>query len=160
VWGSGLIREETAVSESTTEAAEAMIDPVTGVIIDQKELAERLLAQAKEQGVSLVGPGGLLNQLTKTVLTSDRTGADRGAAGPGGILRAGDRAQAQTAPGWDRSDRALPLGSGSDDRGDRRALRGGLRGHGFQGHHLEDHFRRSPGSWPSGRPGRWIRSTR
>jgi len=37
---------------------------VTGEIIDQKELAERLLAQAKEQGVSLVGPGGLLNQLT------------------------------------------------------------------------------------------------
>jgi transposase-like protein len=27
-----------------------------------------LLTQAKEQGVSLVGPGGLLNQLTKNVL--------------------------------------------------------------------------------------------
>jgi putative transposase len=52
----------------TTEATEAMIDPVTGEIIDQKELAERLLAQAREQGVSLVGPGGLLNQLTKNVL--------------------------------------------------------------------------------------------
>jgi putative transposase len=51
----------------TTEATEAMIDPVTGEIIDQKELAEKL-AQAKEQGVSLVGPGGLLNQLTKNVL--------------------------------------------------------------------------------------------
>jgi putative transposase len=32
------------------------------------DLAERLLAQAKEQGVSFVGPGGLLNQLTKNVL--------------------------------------------------------------------------------------------
>ena len=52
------------MSESTTEMAGVMIDPVTGEIIDQKELAERLLAQAKEQGVSLVGPGGLLNQLT------------------------------------------------------------------------------------------------
>ncbi len=52
----------------TTEATEAMIDPVTGEIIDQKQLAEQLLAQAKEQGVSLVGPGGLLNQLTKNVL--------------------------------------------------------------------------------------------
>ena len=31
-------------------------------------MAERLLAQAKEQGVELVGPGGLLNQLTKRVL--------------------------------------------------------------------------------------------
>jgi transposase-like protein len=44
-----------------------MIDPVTGEVIDQKELAERLLAQAKEQGVSRVGPGGLLNQLTRNV---------------------------------------------------------------------------------------------
>ncbi len=45
-----------------------MIDPVTGEIIDQKELAERPLAQAKEQGVSLAGPGGLLSQLTTSVL--------------------------------------------------------------------------------------------
>jgi putative transposase len=44
------------VSESTTEMTGVMIDPVTGEIIDQKELAERLLMQAKEQGVSLVGP--------------------------------------------------------------------------------------------------------
>ncbi|MDQ1215469.1 putative transposase [Microbacterium arborescens] len=52
----------------TTELLDnEMIDPVTGEIIDQKDLAERLLAQAKEQGVSLVGPGGLLNQLTKNV---------------------------------------------------------------------------------------------
>lgn len=64
---SGLIRKETAVTD-TTKATEAMIDPVTGEIIDQKQLAEQLLAQAKEQGVSLVGPGGLLNQLTKNVL--------------------------------------------------------------------------------------------
>jgi putative transposase len=35
---------------------------------DQQRLAEQLLAQAKEQGVDLVGPGGLLNQLTKRVL--------------------------------------------------------------------------------------------
>ncbi|MDQ0677137.1 putative transposase [Arthrobacter pascens] len=56
------------MSDSTTEMTGVMIDPVTGEIIDQKELAERLLAQAKEQGVSLVGPGGLLNQLTRNVL--------------------------------------------------------------------------------------------
>ena len=57
------------MSESMTEMPGVMIDPVTGEIIDQKELAERLLAQAKEQGgVSLVGPGGLLNQLTRNVL--------------------------------------------------------------------------------------------
>lgn len=45
-----------------------MIDPVTGEIIDEKQIAEQLLTQAKEQGVSLVGPGGLLDGLTKTVL--------------------------------------------------------------------------------------------
>ena len=38
------------MSESTTEIAGVMIDPVTGEIIDRKELAERLLVQAKEQG--------------------------------------------------------------------------------------------------------------
>ena len=31
-----------------------MIDPVTGEIIDEKQIAEQLLTQAKEQGVSLV----------------------------------------------------------------------------------------------------------
>lgn len=45
-----------------------MIDPVTGEIIDEQQIAEQLLAQANEQGVSLVGPGGLLAGLTKTVL--------------------------------------------------------------------------------------------
>src|SRR6476619_1480456 len=34
----------------------------------QRQLAEQLLAQAKEQGVELVGQNGLLNQLTKNVL--------------------------------------------------------------------------------------------
>jgi hypothetical protein len=57
-----------AVADTTEMLDDEIIDPVTGEIIDQKELAERLLAQAKEQGVSLVGPGGLLNQLTKNVL--------------------------------------------------------------------------------------------
>ena len=36
--------------------------------VDQQQLAEQLLAQAKDQGVELVGPNGLLKQLTKTVL--------------------------------------------------------------------------------------------
>jgi hypothetical protein len=36
--------------------------------VDQRQLAEQLLAQAKTQGVELVGPNGLLNQLTKNVL--------------------------------------------------------------------------------------------
>lgn len=36
--------------------------------VDQQELAQQLLSQAKEQGLELVGPGGLLNKLTKNVL--------------------------------------------------------------------------------------------
>ena len=36
--------------------------------LDQQQLAQQLLAQAKEQGVELFGPEGLLNQLTKRVL--------------------------------------------------------------------------------------------
>jgi putative transposase len=43
------------------------LDPVA-MQLDQRQLAEQLLAQAKEQGVELVGPNGLLNQLTKNVL--------------------------------------------------------------------------------------------
>jgi transposase-like protein len=43
------------------------LGPVTDEV-DQQQLAERLLAQAREQGVDLVGPGGLLNRLTKNVL--------------------------------------------------------------------------------------------
>ena len=35
VQGSGLIRKETAVSESTTEMTGTMIDPVTGEIIER-----------------------------------------------------------------------------------------------------------------------------
>lgn len=38
------------------------------VPVDQDQVAEQLLAQAKAQGVELVGPNGLLNQLTKRVL--------------------------------------------------------------------------------------------
>ncbi len=45
------------------------IDAVTAEdVVDQQQLAEQLLAQAKAQGIDLVGPGGLLNQITKRVL--------------------------------------------------------------------------------------------
>ena len=43
------------------------LDPMA-TVVDQQELAHQLLAQAKEQGVELIGPNGLLNQLTKNVL--------------------------------------------------------------------------------------------
>ena len=45
-----------------------MIGSMTGDIVDQKQLAEQLLEQAKEQNIELVGAGGLLGELTKNVL--------------------------------------------------------------------------------------------
>jgi len=51
----------------TTDRVE-MIGAMATDIVDQKQLAEQLLAQAEEQNIELVGPGGLLNQLTKNVL--------------------------------------------------------------------------------------------
>ncbi len=47
---------------------DGMIGQMTTDIVDQKHLAEQLLEQAKEQNIELVGPGGLLNELTKNVL--------------------------------------------------------------------------------------------
>lgn len=43
------------------------LDPIA-TDVDQHELAQQLLAQAREQGIELVGPDGLLNRLTKNVL--------------------------------------------------------------------------------------------
>ena len=56
----------TELVDSTDQ--EEMIGSMTTDIVDQKELAEQLLEQAKEQNIELVGPGGLLGQLTKSVL--------------------------------------------------------------------------------------------
>jgi len=47
---------------------DAMIEPMSVDTIDQRQLAEQLLEQAKEQNIELVGPDGLLGQLTKNVL--------------------------------------------------------------------------------------------
>jgi putative transposase len=44
------------------------LDAMDQTKIDHQELAQRLLAQAKADGVELVGPNGLLNQLTANVL--------------------------------------------------------------------------------------------
>ena len=52
-----------AAEEKEPEVAKTPLMPV-----DQEQVAEQLLAQARAQGVELVGPGGLLNQLTKRVL--------------------------------------------------------------------------------------------
>ena len=48
-------------------AAAAGKEPV-GPAVDEQGLAEQLVAQAREKGIELVGPDGLLSQLTKRVL--------------------------------------------------------------------------------------------
>jgi Transposase, Mutator family len=45
-----------------------MVGPMATDIVDQKQLAEQLLQHTEEQNIELVRPGGLLNQLTKSVL--------------------------------------------------------------------------------------------
>lgn len=42
------MRKETAVTDTTGLLGVAMMDPVMGEIIDEKDLAERFLARAKE----------------------------------------------------------------------------------------------------------------
>ena len=45
-----------------------MIDPVTGEILNDQTLAERVVTNAKTTGTDLLGPDGALGQLTKNVL--------------------------------------------------------------------------------------------
>jgi putative transposase len=45
--------------------------------VNQQQLAERLQAQAKEQGDELLSPDGLLNQLTKRVLETALEAVDQ-----------------------------------------------------------------------------------
>jgi putative transposase len=70
--------------------------------VDPQQLAEQLLAQAKAQGVDLVGPNGLLNRLTRNVLEtaleaemSEHLGYDKHdvAGRTGGNSRNGTRAK-------------------------------------------------------------------
>jgi len=68
--------------------------------VDQQQLAQQLVAAARAEGVELVGPGGLLTGLTKTVLEtaleaemSEHLGYDRHdpAGRDGGNSRNGTR---------------------------------------------------------------------
>jgi transposase-like protein len=73
------------------EAAAAAIDVPDTREVDELEVARELVRQAREAGVSLTGPGGLLKAMTKTVIDtaldeklSEHLGYDRGdAAGNG-----------------------------------------------------------------------------
>ncbi len=86
------------MSDTTEIDSDVMVDPVTGEIIDHRQLAEQLLAQAKEKGVGLVGPGGLLSELTKQVLETaleaeltEHLGHEHGQVPLGSNLRNGTR---------------------------------------------------------------------
>jgi putative transposase len=65
-------------------AAEAGRQEPVEPAIDEQGVAEQLVAQAREKGIELVGPNGLLSQLTKRVLEtaleaemSDHLGYDK-----------------------------------------------------------------------------------
>ena len=131
--------------------------------IDQQQLAQELVEAARAEGVDLVGPGGLLTGLTKTVLEtaleaemSEHLGYDHHQVEgrDGGNSRNGTRSKMvlteigpveievprdrdssfepvivrkrQRRLDGDRRDRPVAHRPGSDDRGDRGALRRGL----------------------------------
>ncbi len=88
------------MSDTTELEIDVMVDPVTGEIIDEKKLAQQLLEQSKERGIGLIGPGGLLSGLTKTVLETaleaeltEHLGHEHGETPMGSNMRNGMRAK-------------------------------------------------------------------
>ena len=55
----------TPLQSSEVEAAETAIDVPDGRQVDELEVARELVRQAREAGVSLTGPGGLLKAMTR-----------------------------------------------------------------------------------------------
>jgi putative transposase len=77
-------RSQTMTDTIDDVAAEAAGHGPVEPAIDEQGVAEQLVAQAREKGVELVGPNGLLSQLTKRVLEtaleaemSDHLGYDK-----------------------------------------------------------------------------------
>ena len=97
-----MINDDGATVDEATDSdlvLPAAADPLGGV---RQELAEQLVEQARADGVSLVGPGGLLADLTKRVLEtglevemSEHLGYDKHAVEgrDGGNSRNGTRAK-------------------------------------------------------------------
>jgi transposase-like protein len=89
------------VSDTTELGIDVMVEAMTtGEIIDEKKLAQQLLEQSREQGVGLIGPGGLLSGLTKTVLETaleaeltEHLGHEHGDPPLGSNMRNGMRAK-------------------------------------------------------------------
>jgi hypothetical protein len=61
-------RSQTMTDTIDDVAAEAAGQEPVEPAFDGQGVAEQLVAQAREQGIELVGPDGLLSQLTKRVL--------------------------------------------------------------------------------------------
>ena len=94
-------------TESMNEASYARLTDL--------QIAEQLVEQAKADGVELVGPGGLLNGLTRTVLEtalevemSEHLGYDKHDAVGRNLGNSAERQQVQDSPDGGRS---------RDDRG-------------------------------------------
>ena len=88
------------MSDTTELGSDVIVDPVTGEIIDENKLAQQLLEQSREQGVGLIGPGGLLSGLTKTVLETaleaeltEHLGHEHGESPLGSNMRNGTRSK-------------------------------------------------------------------
>src|SRR3974390_3231617 len=71
--------------------------------VSMRDWAERLVAQAREEGLALTGEGGLLTDLMRHVLQTglevemaDHLGYERGAAPPGGVGNARNGAYDKT----------------------------------------------------------------
>jgi transposase-like protein len=84
----------TATLDTMTKKKEPAVEPAELVA------ARELVRQAKEQGLSLTGPDGLLKQLTKTVLEAaldeeltEHLGHERRAPAAGGNVRNGTRSK-------------------------------------------------------------------
>jgi putative transposase len=60
-------RSQTLTDTIDDVAAKAGQEPVEPTI-DEQSVAEQLVRQARQKGIELVGPDGLLSQLTKRVL--------------------------------------------------------------------------------------------
>jgi transposase-like protein len=82
----------TATLDTVAKKKEPVEEPA------ELQAARELVRQAKEQGLSLTGPDGLLKQLTKTVLETalneeltDHLGHERGAPAESGNVRNGTR---------------------------------------------------------------------
>jgi hypothetical protein len=61
-------RNQTMTDTIDDVAAKAAGQEPVEPVLDEEGVAEQLVAQAREKGIELVGPNGLLSQLTKRVL--------------------------------------------------------------------------------------------